>query len=84
MTKKFEDVRLLLMNSNLDCLCFNEFLLNASISDDQLTIDNYSCDGGSFKRGGGGNVIYTKDSHSWHMIHEWCMCTPDLECSWKL
>ena len=78
---------MILSNSDLDCLCLNESWLNGSIPDDQLHIPNYTLhrydrDGGSCKRGGGGNLIYTKDNHSWYMMTKWCLCTPDIECLW--
>ena len=57
ITKKIDDLRLLLGRSQLNCLGLTETWLNASISDEELLMDNYRLfradrDNGSYKRGG--------------------------------
>ncbi len=39
-------------------------------------------DGGACRRGGGGNIIFTKNSHKWEEMADRSLCTPDIEYLW--
>ena len=86
LVRKFDDVKLLLMRSNLNVLSLNETWLNASIADDEINIPGYNMHRldrglGSSKLGGGGVLMYTKMSHTYQHI-EWNVGTSDIEILW--
>ena len=86
ITRKIEDIHLLLDRGDLNCLCLNESWLNSSVTLEELSIENYTIhhmdrDGGSGKRGGG-NIIFTKNTHKWSEMSNWSLCSPDIKYLW--
>ena len=87
ITRKLEDVKLILQASKLDLLLINESWLNCSIEDHELNISGYTTHRfnrnlGSSKRGGGGLLAFCRDHHSFSYLQEWNVCSPDLEIQW--
>ena len=87
MTRKLDDVKLLLARSELNCLGLVETWLNNSISDDELYIHNYDLihfdrDQGSCKRGGGGLMFYVDRKYQFQSMPQWHVCSPDIEIGW--
>ncbi len=63
ITRKLDDVKLLLARSEFNCLGLVETWLNGSICDNELHVKDYDLirfdrDQGSYKRGGGGLMFY--------------------------
>ncbi len=87
MTRKLDDVRLLLARSQLNCLGLVETWLNNSICDSELFMQNYDMirydtDQGSTKRGGGGLLFYVDRKYQFQPLPEWHICNPDIEIGW--
>ena len=87
ISRKIDDVKLILCDNKLDLLLLNETWLNHSIGDPELAIEGYSLyrydrDLGSGKRGGGGLVAYSRDHYQFESIQNWNICCPDIEIQW--
>ena len=87
MTRKFDEIKLLLARSEINCLGLVETWLNTSIGDDELHIQNYDMirhdrDQGSGKHGGGGLIFYVDRKYQFQSLPEWHVCNPDIEIGW--
>ncbi len=65
LIRKFDDIKVLLLRSDLNVLSLSETWLNSSISDEEITIPGYSLHRldrglGNSKTGGGPDYIYKK------------------------
>ena len=84
VTRKIDDIKLLLHRSNLDYLSMNESWLSNSIHNAELNIDNYRFhhfyrDSGSGKCGGGELLTYFNCKYNFEILDDWNLCCPDLE-----
>ena len=87
MSKKIDDIKLLIARSELNLLCLTESWLNRSISDEELAIPGYRFirfdrDLGDIKRGGGGILCYVDNRYHFEHLSDWNICTHDIEVVW--
>ena len=87
ITRKFDDIKLLLVQSKLDLLFLNETWLNNSIGDLELHVPGYTLhrfdrDAGSGKKGGGGLLAFARNHYHFEPLTNWNVCTPDIEAQW--
>ena len=87
ITRKIDEVKFLLKDTDFDYLGLNESWLNHSISDCELEIQHYTAfrsdrDMGSGKRGGGGLLTYVHNKYNFEQIVSWNLSCPDLEWHW--
>ena len=87
IVRKIDDVKMLLMRSDLNVLTLSETWLNSSISNNEIEIEGYTLHRldrglGSPKTGGGGVMMYTKNNHLYYHMEEWNVGTPDIEILW--
>ena len=85
---KHDDIMVLLNNSELDYLGLTESWLNASTSDNELSVDGYSmlrCDRRPvLEKGGGGILVYMRKHHCFKGIESWNLICQDVEWVWSL
>ncbi len=89
LTRKIDEIKFLLGDTDLTVLTLNETWLNFSISDCELEIPHYQCfrfdrDLGSGKRGGGGLVTYAHTKYNFECKIDWNLCCPDMEWQWSI
>ena len=87
LSRKIDEVKFLLKETDLNFLALNEIWLNNSISDCELEIPHYQMirfdrDLGSGKRGGGGLISYTHLKYQFENLPNWNLCCPGLEWQW--
>ena len=87
LIRKFDDIKLLLLRSELNVLSLCETWLNSSISDEEIAIPGYSTHRldrglGNSKLGGGGLIVYTKHGHHYQHMTEWNVGNDDIEITW--
>ena len=85
--RKFDEIKILLNESGLDCLCLQESFLNYSIDDSELHIPGfhlwrYDRTANSGKSSGGGIMMYTNSDREFSELPNSHLCTPHVELSW--
>ncbi len=85
--RKIDDIRILVHGLDMDCLCLNESFLNSSISNGEISVDGYTIHRAdrtrvSGKCGGGGLLIYAKNSRKFIGIDGSHIRTPHIESLW--
>ena len=83
-----DDILTVLHNSEVDYLSISETWLNFSISDSEITVPGYNTsrfdrDGGNAMRGGGGIVVYSKDTRDFDHLTDWSLCCEDVQWTWS-
>ncbi len=87
VTRKIDELQILLNRSNIDVLALNETFLNASIFDGELAVPGYRAFrhdrlASSGKIHGGGILVYCKEGRDITPIDGGTYCTANIESMW--
>ncbi len=89
LTRKIDEIKIFLSESEIDYFSLTETWLNNSISDCEIDIPHYNLvcsdrDLGSGRRSGGGMVTYLHDKYDFQPQPQWNLCCPDMEWTWSI
>ena len=85
--KNYDEIKLLLMETNLDILLIVETWLKDVVPDSMIQIEGYNIlrsdrDLNSGKQTGGGVCLYIKQNINYKQLDNLITCTPSLESIW--
>jgi hypothetical protein len=80
LISKLDEVRLLAVNTRAACICITESWLDDSISDSEVSIDNYVIQRKDRDRQGGGVCIYVRCDFAYNPRDD--LCHEELEATW--
>lgn len=80
LISKIDEIKLLVLNNNIDILCLNETKIDQEIGNSEIHIDGYNIYRKDRNRHGGGVAIYSKESLNTKILHR--HLNPDIESLW--